>query len=87
MRLLQPDPADTIDPIAAYADLPPAAGRPDVRLNMVASLDGAIAVDGVSSGLGGTPITRGLWPWARSARSTDGRPSSPTPQARPLVVT
>lgn len=53
MRRLLPDPVDPIDPVDAYADLPPAAGRPGVRLNMVASLDGAISVDGVSGGLGG----------------------------------
>ncbi|MGI9601890.1 MAG: pyrimidine reductase family protein [Acidimicrobiales bacterium] len=35
-------------------DRPAPAGRPWVMLNMVASLDGATAVDGVSGGLGGT---------------------------------
>ncbi len=53
MRRLLPEPAGPIDPVEAYADLPEAPGRPGVRLNMVASVDGAIAVDGVSGGLGG----------------------------------
>ena len=53
MRRLLPEPAGPIAPVEAYADLPPAEGRPGLRLNMVASLDGAIAVDGRSGGLGG----------------------------------
>ena len=53
MRRLLPDPAGPIDPVDAYADLPVAVGRPGVRLNMIASIDGAIAVDGTSGGLGG----------------------------------
>jgi riboflavin biosynthesis pyrimidine reductase len=53
VRRLLPEPAGPIEPVAAYADLPTAEGRPGVRLNMVASVDGAIAVDGVSGGLGG----------------------------------
>ena len=48
MRRLLPEPAGPIDPVAAYADLPAPAGRPGVRLNMVSSIDGAIAVDGLS---------------------------------------
>jgi len=53
MRRLFPDPAEGVDPVEAYADLPPARGRPAVRLNMIASVDGATAVDGTSGGLGG----------------------------------
>jgi riboflavin biosynthesis pyrimidine reductase len=53
VRRLLPEPAGPIDPVAAYADLPAPAGRPGVRLNMVSSIDGAIAVDGLSGGLGG----------------------------------
>jgi riboflavin biosynthesis pyrimidine reductase len=53
MRRLLPEPAGPVDPIDAYADLPPAVGRPGLRLNMVASIDGAISVDGRSGGLGG----------------------------------
>jgi riboflavin biosynthesis pyrimidine reductase len=36
-----------------YADLPVAAGRPAVRLNMIASVDGGTAWKGVSGSLGG----------------------------------
>lgn len=45
----------TVDPAAAHAgaDRPAPAGRPWVLLNMVASADGATAVDGTSGGLGG----------------------------------
>jgi riboflavin biosynthesis pyrimidine reductase len=53
MRRLFPEPAEGIAPLDAYADLPPAEGRPAVRLNMIASVDGATAVDGTSGGLGG----------------------------------
>jgi riboflavin biosynthesis pyrimidine reductase len=45
--------ADVVAPAAVYADLPEVAGRPAVRLNMIASLDGAATVDGLSGGLGG----------------------------------
>ena len=50
MRQLLPTP---VDPMAAYGDLPVATGRPAVRLNMIASVDGATTLDGVSGGLGG----------------------------------
>lgn len=53
MRQLLPTSVDPVDPMAVYADLPVAAGRPGVRLNMIASLDGATAVAGVAGGLGG----------------------------------
>jgi riboflavin biosynthesis pyrimidine reductase len=53
VRQLLPTPVDPVDPMAVYADLPVAAGRPGVRLNMIASLDGATAVAGVAGGLGG----------------------------------
>ena len=53
MRRLLPECLDPIDPIAAYADLPVAQNRPSVRLNMIASIDGATAIEGVSGGLGG----------------------------------
>lgn len=53
MRRLLPEPAGPIDAVEAYADMPRAAGRPGVRLNMVASIDGAISVDGTSGALGG----------------------------------
>jgi riboflavin biosynthesis pyrimidine reductase len=53
VRQLLPAFVDPVDPLAVYADLPVAAGRPGVRLNMIASVDGATAVAGRASGLGG----------------------------------
>jgi riboflavin biosynthesis pyrimidine reductase len=53
VRQLLPTFVDPVDPQAVYADLPVAAGRPGVRLNMVASVDGATAVEGVAGGLSG----------------------------------
>jgi riboflavin biosynthesis pyrimidine reductase len=53
MRRLLPEPAGEVSAAEAYADAPSAAGRPAVRVNMVASLDGAITVEGRSGGLGG----------------------------------
>jgi riboflavin biosynthesis pyrimidine reductase len=56
VRQLLPDPVDPIDPIARHAAAvrPRPPGRPWVACNMVASVDGATAVDGVSGPLGGT---------------------------------
>src|SRR5205823_5681053 len=53
MRQLLPFPCDPVDLAALYGDLPSARTRPAVRLNMIASIDGATAVAGVSGGLGG----------------------------------
>jgi riboflavin biosynthesis pyrimidine reductase len=53
MRQLLPTPLDPVDPAAVYGDLPDARGRPGVRLNMIASVDGATTLGGVSGGLGG----------------------------------
>ncbi|HYY80029.1 MAG TPA: dihydrofolate reductase family protein [Actinomycetes bacterium] len=54
MRQLLPELRDPVDPLEVYGDLPPAEGsRPGVRLNMIASADGATAVAGLSGGLGG----------------------------------
>ncbi len=53
MRQLLPFPRDPVDPATLYGDLPPAGTRPTVRLNMIASIDGATAVSGLSGGLGG----------------------------------
>jgi riboflavin biosynthesis pyrimidine reductase len=60
MRRLSPD-ATPVDVAAAYA-YPPAddQGRPWVRANMVASVDGAAALEGRSGGLGGA-ADRGLF--------------------------
>jgi riboflavin biosynthesis pyrimidine reductase len=53
VRQLFPVPLDPVDPVALYGDLRPAGSRPAVRLNMIASIDGATTLGGVSGGLGG----------------------------------
>ena len=53
MRQLLPFPADPVDLCSVYGDLPYSGARPSVRLNMIASIDGATSVTGVSGGLGG----------------------------------
>jgi riboflavin biosynthesis pyrimidine reductase len=65
MRQLLPTPVDPVDPMAVYGDLPVAPGRPGVRLNMVASVDGATTLAGVSGGLGG-PADQALFAVLRS---------------------
>ena len=55
VRQLLPTPLDDVDPLDLYpADPRPApAGRPWLMVNMISSIDGATAVDGLSGGLGG----------------------------------
>jgi riboflavin biosynthesis pyrimidine reductase len=53
VRQLFQVPVEEVDPEAVYRDWPAAAGRPAVRLNMIASADGATTLAGVSGGLGG----------------------------------
>lgn len=55
VRQLLPTPLDDVDPYLAHvaAERPTPTDRPWVMVNMVASTDGATAVDGVSGGLGG----------------------------------
>jgi riboflavin-specific deaminase-like protein len=55
VRQLLPEVIDDVDPVVLYAaDARPApAGRPWVLVNMIASIDGATTVDGVSGPLGG----------------------------------
>lgn len=55
MRQLLPTPLDPADPLELYPfdERPAPTDRPWVMMNMVASVDGAIAIDGVSRGLGG----------------------------------
>ncbi len=53
MRRLFPSAEDDVDLAGVYGPGQAAPGRPWVRLNMVASVDGATAVDGLSGGLGG----------------------------------
>ena len=55
MRQIFPTHVDPVDAAAVYADLPDAEGRPGVRVNMIASIDGATAIGGVSGPLGGPP--------------------------------
>jgi riboflavin biosynthesis pyrimidine reductase len=65
MRMLFPEPADPVDPEVVYADLPAAAGRPSVRLNMIVSVDGGTSWNGVSGALGG-PADKALFAIMRS---------------------
>lgn len=53
MRQLFPEAIDPVEPLDVYRDLPLVADRPAVRLNMIASVDGASSVGGLSGGLGG----------------------------------
>jgi len=53
VRQLFPQAIDPVDPADVYADRPVAEGRPGVRLNMISSVDGATALDGLSGNLGG----------------------------------
>ena len=55
MRQLFPTAEEEIDPVQAYASDPreAPADRPWLVLNMISSLDGGTAIDGVSGGLGG----------------------------------
>ena len=69
MRQLFPFPLDPVDPLSVYGDPPVAKGRPAVRLNMIASADGATSVAGVSGGLGG-PADRQVFSALRSAADT-----------------
>ncbi|MEY2476531.1 MAG: hypothetical protein QOG87_1846 [Actinomycetota bacterium] len=65
MRQLLPDPVEDVDPVDAYSDLPEVEGRPSVRLNMIASVDGGTAVAGVSGSLGG-PADKAVFDALRS---------------------
>jgi riboflavin biosynthesis pyrimidine reductase len=55
LRQILPQHVDPVDAAAVYADLPEVGGRPGVRVNMIASVDGATAIGGVSGPLGGPP--------------------------------
>jgi 5-amino-6-(5-phosphoribosylamino)uracil reductase len=60
VRRLLPDPVDPVDALDVYGDPPTAEGRPGLRLNMVASADGATALEGRSGGLS-SPGDRALF--------------------------
>jgi riboflavin biosynthesis pyrimidine reductase len=64
MRLLHPE-THEVDPVIVYGDLPVVAGRPGVRLNMIVSVDGGTAWNGVSGSLGG-PADKALFGVLRS---------------------
>jgi riboflavin biosynthesis pyrimidine reductase len=53
VRQLFPVCVDAVDPNDVYGHAPRAHDRPGVRLNMIASVDGATSVKGVSGTLGG----------------------------------
>ena len=55
MRQLLPHPMDDVDPLDLYLvdERPPHGDRPWLMTNMIASIDGATALDGMSGGLGG----------------------------------
>ena len=54
MRRLYPVPVDPVDPAEVYGEWPDGGARPGLRLNMIASADGATTVAGLSGGLGGS---------------------------------
>lgn len=61
MRSLLPEAADQVDLVEAYSrDVRPPGGRPFVRLNMISTLDGAIALDGHAGQISG-PADRSLF--------------------------
>ena len=65
MRQLFPEPVDSVEALDVYRDLPLVEGRPVVRLNMISSVDGSTAVDGLSGGIGG-PADRKVFAALRS---------------------
>jgi riboflavin biosynthesis pyrimidine reductase len=65
VRQLYPDVAADVDPAIVYADLPDVKGRPSVRLNMIVSVDGGTAWNGMSGALGG-PADKALFGVLRS---------------------
>ncbi len=92
MRQLLPTALDDVDAFSVYADdhRAPHDGRPWLLANMIASLDGATHVDGVSGGLGG-PADRTVFRAIRSvadmilvaagtARSENYHPITTTPE-------
>ena len=64
MRRLFPDPGE-VDPIDAYGRLSRDGHRPRVRLNMIATVDGAGSLDGHSAALGG-PADKALFATLRA---------------------
>jgi riboflavin biosynthesis pyrimidine reductase len=58
VRQLLPFAVDPVDPLVVYEDVPVASTRPGVRANMIASIDGATSIGGLSGALGGPPDQR-----------------------------
>jgi len=66
LRALLPEPSDRADLVEMYSKgLPPPESGPFVRVNMISSLDGAVAVAGRAGGLGG-PADKRLFNVLRS---------------------
>jgi riboflavin biosynthesis pyrimidine reductase len=66
VRQIYPESVDAVDPLVAYGRLGPlVSGRPAVRVNMIASLDGASSAGGLSGAVGG-PADRALLATLRS---------------------
>jgi riboflavin biosynthesis pyrimidine reductase len=65
MRQLLPFHCDPVNLAELYSDMPLTGARSTVRLNMIASIDGATAVAGLSGGLGG-PADQALFAVLRS---------------------
>jgi riboflavin biosynthesis pyrimidine reductase len=66
VRQLYPESLGEVDPLVAYGRLGPLdSGRPAVRVNMIASIDGASSAGGLSGALGG-PADRALLATLRS---------------------
>jgi riboflavin biosynthesis pyrimidine reductase len=64
VRQLFPDPGE-VDPVEAYGRLGRVGDRPGVRLNMIASVDGAASIAGKSGSLGG-PADKAVFAALRS---------------------
>ncbi len=96
MRQLFPEPRLDVSPETAYGELSGPPGRPGVRVNMVTSIDGRTAIDGVSKGLGGPADLRvfkvlrslcdAVLVGAGTARAEDYGPAILSPELRETRV-
>jgi riboflavin biosynthesis pyrimidine reductase len=95
VRQLLPTPVDDVDPLDLYlADARPApADRPWLMCNMIASVDGATAVGGLSGGLGGPAdkrvfsAIRASCDWVLVASATAAAETYRVPSVSPEVAT
>src|SRR5947199_10649134 len=96
MRELFPVPGDDVDPLERYAGdnrSHPAGDRPWVLVNMIATVDGATAVEGRSGGLGGPAdklvfqairaVSDAILVGAGTVRAESYGPPRPTPGGGP----